>query len=303
LLLLCLYRKNQGNNDDNNNNDNVVSLSLGLPKEIGWVFDSLKMKPQDGKSYCLTPFKEGDEQYKRVSELFCELDGDKIPILKIYGVYSPRLVNMFLGFKSILEDRFENMEKLFVKKTWCEKDGSGMRQYTLEKFSMFSSRFSWNKTSSVNIIPLLHGTDFEIAKSICSRGFAALSTLDAGWYGQGIYFSSSARYIVPYYATKKTPCIIISYVIPGNPFPVIEDYRKDGSLLGKAITPGYQSHYVITTIHGVPVEKPSGNSFDELVISQEAQVVPAFLVIVDKTKIQELLLQFSRDIQTKEKIK
>jgi len=62
--------------------------------------------------------------------------------------------------------------------------------------------------------------------NICSTGFATLSVLDAGWYGQGVYFTSSARYAVPYYATKKDPAIIIAYVIPGNIYPVIEHPKK-----------------------------------------------------------------------------
>jgi hypothetical protein len=49
-----------------------------------------------------------------------------------------------------------------------------------------------------------------------------LSALDVGFFGSGIYFSTSAKYIIPYFATKSNPAIIVSFLIPGNPFPVVE---------------------------------------------------------------------------------
>jgi hypothetical protein len=62
--------------------------------------------------------------------------------------------------------------------------------------------------------------------------------LDVGFFGSGIYFTTSAKYSIPYFATKPNPAIIISYLIPGNPYPVVEqpsmsfyfpyDYFKDG---------------------------------------------------------------------------
>jgi len=80
--------------------------------------------------------------------------------------------------------------------------------------------------------------------------------LDKGWYGQGVYFTSSARYAIPYFATKANPVIIVAYVIPGNIFPIVEHPQWQGTFVGKAIVPGHQSHYVATTISGFPIEKP-----------------------------------------------
>lgn len=68
---------------------------------------------------------------------------------------------------------------------------------------------------------------------------------------------------------------------PGNPYPVVEhptDTGHDGSLLGKIITPGYQSHYVLTTKDGMPCKKKLKKSryYDEIVVNQEAQVGGCF---------------------------
>ena len=109
----------------------------------------------------------------------------------------------------------------------------------------------------------------------------ALSSLDAGFYGKGklvhvvlqctyyqkigIYFSSSARYISPYYLKKEKPAILICYAIPGNPYPCIESPRSTKSLVGSSLKAGYNSHYVLVTMDGMPCEKKKQTNFyDEL---------------------------------------
>src|SRR5688572_13984988 len=75
------------------------------------------------------------------------------------------------------------------------------------------------------------------------------------------YFTSSARYALPYYATKENPSVLICYAVPGNPFPVIEnpsnkaDDPNGSSWIGKPLASGYQSHYVLTTRDGMPCKK------------------------------------------------
>jgi len=52
-------------------------------------------------------------------------------------------------------------------------------------------------------------------------------------------------------------------------------------MLGKSIKTGYQSHYVITTKRGKPFtdrDYERNDPFDELILDQEAQVVPIFLL-------------------------
>jgi hypothetical protein len=49
-----------------------------------------------------------------------------------------------------------------------------------------------------------------------------LSIIDAGFYGKGIYFSTTAIYTLPYFGTRKNPALIISWLLPGNVYPVIE---------------------------------------------------------------------------------
>jgi hypothetical protein len=83
----------------------------------------------------------------------------------------------------------------------------------------------------------------------------------------------------------------------GNAYPVIEHPRKADSLAGTIIKPGYQSHYVCTDNKGMPYPKmvtDYKNVYDEIVINQEAQVAPAYVLMLDPTSFPKLIIEFNR---------
>eukprot|EP00028_Trichosphaerium_sp_Am-I-7-wt_P006012 CAMPEP_0168537702 /NCGR_PEP_ID=MMETSP0405-20121227/20559_1 /TAXON_ID=498012 /ORGANISM="Trichosphaerium sp, Strain Am-I-7 wt" /LENGTH=111 /DNA_ID=CAMNT_0008566463 /DNA_START=295 /DNA_END=630 /DNA_ORIENTATION=- len=51
--------------------------------------------------------------------------------------------------------------------------------------------------------------------------------------------------------------------------------------MGKPIFPGYQSHYVRVNSKGVIARPNAKTSFDEIVVSQDAQVLPKYLVYME----------------------
>jgi len=96
---------------------------------------------------------------------------------------------------------------------------------------------------------------------------------------------------------KKNPCIIISFIIPGNTRPIIENKSETKSFLGLPIDTGYQSHYVITNRKGNPVtKKKTKDIFDEIVLAVDAQVIPVFLISIDVKSVLELSIYFNREI-------
>jgi len=162
--------------------------------------------------------------------------------------------------------------------------------------------FSWNKSDdSVPIIPVVHGTDGKVGRQICSAGFAALSSLDAGYYGKGIYFTSSCLYATPYFATKPEPAILVCFCIPGNVRPIVENREEKICFLGVPIDSGYQSHYVLTYRDGSPITKMKEKSYNEVVLASDPQVVPVFLMIVKKDILMGLIKEFTRDIPGNER--
>jgi len=174
-----------------------------------------------------------------------------------------------------------------------------LRQKTFEHFHQHLKKWCWNKNLNIQdapVLPVVHSTDENTAWKIASQGFAALSAIDRGFYGKGIYFSSSALYTVPYFVNHIDPTILICLVLPGNPYPVTEDRRSINTLFGKHIIRGYQSHYVVVKKTGDPFTHEDyvnlEESFNEIVVDQESQVVPIYLLTVNKNYIQRAVAEY-----------
>jgi len=151
-------------------------------------------------------------------------------------------------------------------------------------------------------MPFIHGTSAKVAEKIMQTGFASLSILDAGFYGKGMYFSSSALYCCPYIVTKQDPVLLVCLVSPGNPFPVIVGPKEQKNFLGAPINSGHQSHYVLTQINGLPITKGYNSSqYDEIVIPKESQICPIFLVIVDKAQLKPIIQKYQREVVINDK--
>jgi len=152
------------------------------------------------------------------------------------------------------------------------------------------------------IIPVVHGCDESVGRKICETGFANLGLLDAGWYGKGMYFTSSSLYAIPYYASKKKPALVIAYICPGNVYPVIESPKGQGTFNGQSIQGGYNSHFVVTRKNGFPPSKQpkSGSFYDEIVIPQEPQIMPAFLLSLGSNNLVTLLKKWNRPVNERD---
>lgn len=127
-------------------------------------------------------------------------------------------------------------------------------------------------------------------------------------------------YTLPYFASKKKPSVILSYVIPGNmyghfflpdclficSYPVKEHHKSADSLLGKPLQSGYNSHYIVTTKSGVCISEERegiaesfnsswtlGSTYDELVIPLEGQIVPAFIFEISNENFSDVCRLFA----------
>jgi len=171
------------------------------------------------------------------------------------------------------------------------------RREVLQDYQNYVHQFPWNRAEDelVPIIPVLHGTSYDVAVSISKTGFVALSNIDAGWYGKGIYFSTNAYYCLPYMENYKNPAALVAFVFLGHTYPVVESPDADNSLLGCPLQSGFNSHYVLTNRHGgIRVDKEK--HFAEIVVEQESQILPAFILCIDTSQILDLMKEFHRDI-------
>jgi len=85
--------------------------------------------------------------------------------------------------------------------------------------------------------------------------------------------------------------------LPGYPYPVTEN-PSSGTLFGKGLFQGHQSHYVLTKPNGEPITEICEIFYDELVLDQEGQVLPIFVVELEPIKVDRLQQRFLRQVHT-----
>jgi len=260
-----------------------------IPRELLVFFEDAIMNPKSWtKSNCTPVFFSKllkGKEYDIALNLFNKLDGSDFNVASIYAVYNPLLASSFCLTTSKMESRATTARELFFVDRWlddrCGEEKMKLRKKTKQALEERCAQFDWNSKKKLPILPVLHGTSTGTAWKICASGFATLSLIDAGFYGSGIYFTTSAQYTLPYFISTIDPCVIISLLIPGNAYPVIEHPQKpEESLTGRTLFRGYQSHYVRTSLNGMPITSEE-NEFDEIVINQESQVCPLFIVQID----------------------
>jgi len=203
-----------------------------LPSDIGWFFSKeriSKAKYRHNGNYYYKKVKPNSREDLFLKMLKPNLDFGNIIISDVTAVVNPTLVQSFQNLRKLYSSQLTETPDKFYSQKWKDNDDTGMRSRTMKKFMELTHHWEWNRDLKIQDIPILamvHGTDKAIADNISNQGFASLSDLDAGYYGNGIYFTSSARCTIPYLARKKNPVIIVALVIPGNPYPVIEHPQK-----------------------------------------------------------------------------
>lgn len=132
---------------------------------------------------------------------------------------------------------------------------------------------------------LFHGTRQEHFDGIFQNNFqynANAKRTDVGWYGQGIYFSSSPRKALSYakpWDHNSIVYIICSIVALGRSLTVTHMRYK-----GKPMHSQYDSHYVRTSCqHGEPISQEGEPYYEEFVIKESDRILPLFIVGIRRT--------------------
>eukprot|EP01127_Copromyxa_protea_P011944 TRINITY_DN3062_c0_g1_i1.p1 TRINITY_DN3062_c0_g1~~TRINITY_DN3062_c0_g1_i1.p1 ORF type:complete len:1478 (+),score=338.90 TRINITY_DN3062_c0_g1_i1:234-4436(+) len=268
-----------------------------------------KMKPPKGwrknDSFFTQSVPQNSPKWKSFCTFFQNvLEFETLTVSNIETIYNPQGVQDFLSFQNKIKKRQEENPSLFSSKDWKLNSDTARREEVMNSYNDYAKQFYWNEDANeLPVVPILHGTDYETAMRICNTGFTTLASVDEGWYGQGMYFSSSSVYNLPYFAKKETPCLIMCYAILGNVYPVTEDPRSKESLLGKPVKKGYHSHYVVTNKDGLiwkqSTRTPRGSDqkkqYREFVLFHEAQVLPAYVVTIGKDEsLSELFQKYKK---------
>lgn len=269
-----------------------------LPSEVKFSFlDQLKhpwrwtQVRQENLEYYYRDYKFGSEEYDKVQVLLTKMKKGCIRPTNIRAIYNPSLTNSFINQWKIMTSRKIHSEELFYSRTYTKDQDKMkvMKHYNENVLNLLDC----NNNLDVPLLPSLHGTSVEIADKIALNNIAKISSLDQGFYGSGSYFTTNMMYTLPYCCGKRQPCILISYINPGNIFPVTEHHLGKNSLLGASLKTGYNSHYVLTKQNG-EIYDGVGICSDEIVVNQEAQILPAFIISIDTDSSLEEFEKWNR---------
>jgi len=237
----------------------------------------------------------------KLDSLLSLLGGSMNSIRRAYWINNPLLANQFEIFLGCNATRHQLNPTAFNSRDWesAPADLARKRQFLAMLDTKLVSASKVLGTSEV--ISVIQGTSENAAHRIAKNGFGILATGDAGFFGQGIYFTSKLNYARKYSdlkpATDGSQVLVISLAAPGNVLPISADpYTGDlrpnpQGYLGKPLQRGYQSHYTAVSLpgeggtYGYPLRTaPTEASSDELVVFEPSQALPVFLIYLDPAK-------------------
>jgi len=267
-----------------------------LPEEVSWSFKNYLKYPwkwthveNEETEYYYRDYKFGSKEFDKVEVLLTKLKKGPLKPVGIRAIYNPALTSNFINNWKVTIDRKKFSSDLFFVRTYTkDKDKMSVIKHYEENVVTL---LKCNEELEVPIIPAVHGTSVEVANNIALSNMGLLNSLDSGFYGsKSIYFSTSLCYCLPYAAGKRNPAIIINYLNMGNVFPVTENHLGPSSLMNKPLKQGFHSHYVLTGKDGY-IYNGEGQPENELVVSQESQILPSFIIILNP---EECLREFDK---------
>jgi hypothetical protein len=254
-----------------------------------------------------------DPEYQFVWKYFYHQQPTNRIIQSIYFIHNPRLSTSFESHIPQME--LEAHHPTF-QPSWKEEDPKPLRQKVYRRFEKLSAPYTpftipWSEQNSetyrrVKILPLWHGTSEKKCQSIFQAGFtffgkhdigdgaSSLST-DAGYFGSGIYFTTSARYAADCYSDRQN--LLLGWVAMREPYPVVNDQPPTPEKLPQPCSDmkkleklghyrAYNAHYIPVTAashaSGCPIYYPCPEGLepmgDEVVVFGSNQTLCRFWI-------------------------
>ena len=261
-----------------------------------------EMKSQDAKgSYKKVQVLPTDPEWCFVWRYFHHDKPHRYGIKRIYCVYERHQQKTFEFNLSSVE-----REANKFKPTWDQEPRAQQRAQAIERWrkiaNVFSPFFTLETDGTkriwkyVKIIPLWHGSSKEMCESIATSGFVHFGKISLGsittkstgegFFGNGIYFTNSARYAADICSKGY---IFLAWVSMKEPFPIVgDDCRIDmKNIKGKGAYKDYDTHYIPVTSENhsdpyeaiyYPTKENETPHCDEFVVFHKSQALPRFWV-------------------------
>jgi len=243
-------------------------------------------------------------EYERVTQMFYQLlqrakggiDLD-YEVTHVVVVFNPQLErDFFHTFMKLYHKKDKPTTEADEKREGGCQTFNSRQQRTLDFFSKGISPSL--KCGSANLTMAWHGhvhenlwrnmvfgqfipkeCDEETIKKIEMKD---LSKGDMGFFGRGAYFTQYPPYAAKYLRDEKV--LQLSWLLAGDPYPVTEPIHGPGTMHGKQLKAGFDSHYAIVNRHGFAAEEEEAVSGDEFVLFRKEQVLPRYLVYFERSK-------------------
>ncbi|CAF4174038.1 unnamed protein product [Adineta steineri] len=194
----------------------------------------------------------------------------------------------FNHFRQQIEIVESRQDQSVFQPVFDEESNPEERQKVLKRLDGLCEQVTHNRKA--NIVRVWHGCNKKLLPQLLSEGFASLGQVDDGWFGKGMYFSSSAEYASRYCPQNEDACLLMCYVLVLNPFPVIYDDAPEDvkphkfRFYGRGNHRAYQCHYIPvsgekpTMDFRPPLEGVDHADYDELVVFESANILPQIVV-------------------------
>ena len=246
----------------------IKHMPLDIRKELSdpripWEINKRifnEMKSQDEGSYKKVQVLPTDPEWRFVWRYFNHDKPNKYGIKRVYCIHEMHQQQDFeLKLSSVEREAFK------FRPNWYQEPYAKRRSKAIKRWrqsaDVFSPFYTMEKDGirawkNVKILPLWQGSSEEVCELIAKLGFIYLGKISAGnsdpentyegFFGNGIYFTNSARYASDIYSKGY---IFLAWVSMREPFPIVGDNTQTDmeAINGKGAYKDYNAHYVPVT--------------------------------------------------------
>lgn len=229
-------------------------------------------------------------EYLRARSAFYQFVGadreQSIVLTKVEFIQNDDLEANFARFFDKLVDRMLSRGRSATLPEFLateSTDKQEWRAWVLRQLDRSVMRVSGNE--GINLILGWHGASEESIRKIVKTGFleqselaaAGITVTDPGYFGPGIYFTQFPSYGARYAARRKSKCLLVSWVLMGNTYPVIESPQGMKMALTAKVEP-FDSHFVVVDqLYNFPCKPLDPPGLDEIVVFSKHQILPRII--------------------------
>jgi len=285
--------------------------------------------PDTSGMYSRCEINQADREWQFIQSCFCAQRPHNRSIAQVFCIFNETQHRMFELGLSTAEAQTKN--PVFDPK-WKQGIPNPLREKVIERWLALTQPFSpctihgkkQKQIVNTKILSLWHGATESACRSICETGFTTFGkhaffqgkkkdgqNTDIGFFGSGIYFTTSAQYAADIYSDGN---LLLTWVSMREPYPVVADKAypdkpSDMKMLeGQGAFENFNAHYI--PVASIQPDDPSCGIFypctdtqtpvlDEIVVFASSQALPRFWVQLqpDLVEAPPMMISYSHLVE------